>query len=225
VATAPFAPWALAGECLAGLARWRGPSSGRAPLPQGLRRLPGPCLIVGVRYTDSPVGPYLELAIGEPARVGARPGFCITTMVVDSPASRAGGRLNWGFPKELGTLRWRHRDDEPELCWDERGIVVRGLPRGPTLPVLVPVRSLQHRGDGPVVVPGSLRGRARLARVTVEAPEDDPLAALAGNHRGGVVQGMHFVVRPARHPIGLTSTLMAPLRPAEPALSLPPMGE
>src|SRR5215210_5409004 len=68
----PVAPWALRGESVAGLV-----SGGRralAQLPWGLESLPGPCLVAGLCYSDSPVGPYLELAVGQPARLGMRPG-------------------------------------------------------------------------------------------------------------------------------------------------------
>ena len=66
-------------------------------LPDGLRPIPGPCSITAARYDDSPVGPYRELAVGQPARLGARLGMCITTMAVTSVDSRLGGRMNWGF--------------------------------------------------------------------------------------------------------------------------------
>ena len=218
---APFAPWCLSGESLVGLAPRR---SSLRPLPWGLHPLPGPALIVAVAFAESPVGPYLELAVGEPARLGVRPGWCITTMVVDSAESRVGGRLNWGFPKELGTLVWRSDGHERELHWTERDIVVRGRAGGLPLPMMVPVRTLQRRGDGPVVVPGRLRGWARLARIQVEVPESDGLAPLAGRHPGVHVAGMRFLVRPARRPVGLASTLRAPLRAPEPALSWGPSG-
>jgi hypothetical protein len=174
--------------------------------------------VSAVRYSDSPVGPYFELAVGEPARLGARPGLCMTTMVVTNADARVGGRLNWGFPKEVGSLRWRSVDDEHEVVWEDRGIVVRGRPLGRPIPMLVPLRALQRRGDGPVVVPGRLRGRAHLARVELEAPDDDVLAPLAGPHRGVLLTGMRFVIAPARLPAGLASTLRAPLTAPEPAL-------
>ncbi len=214
--SAPFAPWQLTGESLIGLA---GATRSPGGLPWGLHPLPGPTLVVAVSFASSPVGPYLELAVGEPARLGVRPGWCITTMVVDSAASRLGGRLNWGFPKELGTLVWRRDGTERELRWVERDIVVRGRARGLPLPILVPVRTLQRRGDGPVVVPGGLRGRGRLGTIEVVVPDEDKLAPLAGRHLGLHVAGMRFLMRPARHPVGLTSTLRAPLRAPEPALS------
>ena len=214
---APFAPWTLGGEMLAGLVRARRPAT---PLPMGLGRLPGPVLVVAVRYTTSPVGPYLELGIGEPARLGARPGWCITTMVVDSAESRLGGRLNWGYPKDLGTLTWRSSGDERELHWVERDLTVTGRRGRLRLPFFLPVRSLQRRADGPVVVPGRLRGRASLTNVHVAAGSGGDLADLDGSHPGIHVAGMRFLVRPARHPFGFTSSLRAPLRAPEPALFL-----
>lgn len=213
---APHAPWALTGECLAGLFRAR---RVERPLPRGLSRFPGPCVVVAFRHADSPVGPYLELAIGEPARLGARPGLCFTTSVVTSPDARAGGRLNWGFPTELGDLRWAAHGDEIRVAWEERGIVLRGYGRGPILPVLVPLRSLQRRADGPVLIPGQARGRMRLAWLDLHVPSDDPLARAAGRHAGAHVTGMRAVVDPARLPSGLVSTFLAPLRAPEPALS------
>lgn len=215
--SAPYAPWALAGESLACLARRPVPD---APLPHGLERVPGPCLVAAVCYTASPVGPYLELAIGEPARLGLRPGWCITTMVVDSPESRLGGRLNWGYPKELGTLTWRTDGGERELRWVERDLTITGRCSRLRLPFLLPVRSLQRRGDGPVVVPGRLRGRASLTGVRLSVGSGGDLADLDGDHPGVHVAGMRFLVRPARHPFGITSSLRAPLRAPEPAMFL-----
>jgi hypothetical protein len=190
-------------------------------MPVGVARLPGPCLVSAAHYTDSPVGPYLELAIAEPARMGIRPGWCLTTVVVDSIDARVGGILNWGFPRTEGKLLWFARGNERELVWEERGVTIRGQARwGPALPFLVPLRALQRRGDGRVVVPGRMRGIGRLARVTVQTFPGDALAGLAGSHPGIVVSGMRFLVRPARHPTGFTATLRAPLRAPEPALSL-----
>lgn len=190
------------------------------PLPHGLARGPGPSLVVAVCYTGSPVGPYLELAVGEPARLGMRPGWCITTMVVDSAESRLGGRLNWGYPKELGSLTWVADGEQRTLRWAERDVEITGRCTRMRLPFLVPVRSLQRRGDGPVVVPGRLRGRACLTKLTITTGGDAELGDLAGSHRGVHVAGMRFLVRPARHPIGFTSSLRAPLHAPEPALFL-----
>ena len=201
-------------------ARWRSMT-----LPADLHPLPGPAMVTAARFDQSPVGPYLELAVGEPARLGARPGMCVTTMVVDSVDSRLGGRANWGFPKQLGTLRWDSQDEERALRWEERQVSVRALPFGPAVPMIVPIRVLQRRADGMVVVPGRLWGRGRLSRVHVEVPPGDPLAALGGRHPGLLVSGLHLVIDPARRPTGLTATFRAPLRAPEPALSLPHPGD
>ena len=212
---APVAPWALTGESLVAVAR---PGAPLGRVPAGISRIPGaPTLIVAVRYEGSPVGPYLELAIGEPARLGLRPGWCFTTMVVDSAASRLGGRANWGFPKELGTLVWDSVGSERRLRWVERDVTVRGVPGRLAVPALVPVRALQRRADGPVVVPGRLRGRAHLTTVHVDAPDGDALAPLSGGHPGVHVASMRFSVRPARAPVGFYSSLRAPLRAPVPA--------
>ena len=194
-------------------------------LPDGLRRLPGPCSITAARYDDSPVGPYRELAVGQPAHLGARLGMCITTMAVTSVDSRLGGRVNWGFPKELGTLVWLDEGDNRVLRWEERDIVVRASPIGPPLPVLVPMRALQRRADGLVSIRGHARGRGRVANVEVDVPADDPLAGLAGRHKGLIVAGLRLVVNPARRPVGLTATLRAPLRAPEPALTWAPQSQ
>jgi hypothetical protein len=176
-------------------------------------------VVVAAQYSDSPVGPYLELAVGEPARLGARPGLCMTTMVVNVPAARVGGVVNWGFPKELGTLRWSVDGDERSLRWEEGDVVIRGRTTGVPLPVLVPLRAVQHRSDGPVVVPASILGTARIGRVQVDVANDGPLTDLAGLHPGAFVAGMRFNVDPARVPAGLTSTLRAPLTAPEGALT------
>ncbi|MGH9264978.1 MAG: acetoacetate decarboxylase family protein [Acidimicrobiales bacterium] len=213
---APHAPWVLGGESLLAMVS---PSRPPGDLPEGLRRLPGPCPITAGRYDDSPVGPYREFAVGQPARLGGRLGVAITTMVVTSVDSRLGGRVNWGFPKELGTLVWLDEGEDRVLRWEERDIVMRASPMGPPLPVLLPLRALQRRADGLVSVRGHARGRGHVARVEITVPDDDPLAGLAGRHRGLMIAGMRLVVNPARRPVGLTATLRAPLRAPEPALS------
>jgi len=140
-------------------------------------------------------------------------------MAVTSVDARLGGRVNWGFPKELGTLVWLDDADTRVFRWEERDIVVRATPVGPPLPMLIPLRALQRRADGPGSILGHARGRGRVARVEITTPDDDPLAGLAGRHRGLIVSGMRLVIHPARQPVGLTATLRAPLRAPEPALT------
>jgi hypothetical protein len=220
--TAPVAPWALTGESLVALVACPPPGE----LPAGVARIPGPVLVVAARYASSPVGPYCELAVGEPARLGPRPGWAFTTMAVDVAEARLGGRLNWGFPKELATLEWSVVGDQRRLRWSERDVVVTGVPTRAPVPFLMSLRALQRRNDGPVVVPAVMRGLGHFARITVEAPDDDPLAPLARRGHVGVhVASLRLTVNPARHPIGVASTLLAPLRAPEPALTLSTPGD
>ena len=210
---APHAPWAVRGEVLVALVRWRDGRPGR--LPAGVRPLPGPAAVVAVRYTDSPVGPWLELAVAEPARLGLRPGLCVTTMVVSEVAAKVGNRLNWGLPAEVGRLEWFAEGDGCELVWRERGIVVSGRPVGPVVPAALPVRSVQRRGDGPVLVPRRLAALLRMARTEVTVPGDDSLEGLRGRHPGALLRSVRMVIHPARQPSGALSSFRAPLRAPE----------
>ena len=213
---APPGPWSLAGEFVVALVRARpsGPT-----MPPGVHRVPGPNLVVGARYDDSPVGPYLELALSEPARVGARLGMCVTTMVVTTSESRRGGRANWGFPKELGTLDWSCEGDTRVLRWHEREIVVRATPIGPPLPTLVPSLMLQRRADGPVAASARLSGRARTAKVEVSVADGDPWTPVAGRHLGAVVTGGRLVMGEARPAASPAAPRRHRSRVPEPALS------
>ncbi len=201
------------------------PSSEGGQLPPGVQRLPGPRILVAARYDHSPVGPYLEFVVATPARVGARPGMCVETMVVTTAEARVGGRSNWGFPKELGTLSWSSEGTERVLRWEEREISLRGTPAGPPLPVLVPLWAVQRRFDGLVSVGGRLRGLARLASVEISVPADDALVAVAGHHRGAVVSSVHLVMSKARLHEKAPVAERSPRGAAEPALSLPHRGD
>ncbi|HEX2039450.1 MAG TPA: hypothetical protein VHF47_06920 [Acidimicrobiales bacterium] len=213
---APHAPWSLRGEVVVA---WARRAAGAPALPDGLHLLPGPALVFGVRYTDSPVGPFCELAVGLPARLGLRPGFCLVEHVVSEPAAKVGLRCNWGFPADVGRLTWVADAEQRVLRYEDRGLVLRMAAIGPRLPVLVGMRSVQRRGDGPVLVPRRLTASARFARGVVDVPADDSLAWLGGSHGGLVLSAARLVVRPARHPLGLLSSFRAPLRAAEPGLS------
>ncbi|MDQ3680293.1 MAG: acetoacetate decarboxylase family protein [Actinomycetota bacterium] len=190
--TVPGPPWSLSGKCMAAFVH----THHREPLPIGAP-LPGPSLVVAARYDTSPVGAYLELAVGRPARIGPWPGLCVTTMVVDSAESRSGGRLYWGFPKELSALRWTKDPGGASLRWEGRDLQVRGHPHGPAMPVAVPLCCVQDR-DGPVAILGRLRGRMRAAIIEIEAPATDALEGLAGEHRGLMVTGLRLVMGRAR---------------------------
>jgi hypothetical protein len=211
--SAPSAPWHLEGEAIVAFARAPGiRSEHRAPTS---RRLPGPVTVGAVHYTRSPVGAYLELSVSEPAWLRRRPGFAITTMVVDSPASRMGGQTNWGFPKEMGVLRWHADAVERELVWEDRGLSVRARARSWGMPAWVPVRAIQHLPDGDVLVPGRLWGWLAPARVEIGVPDGDALVDLCGRHPGIVLTSFRFVVHAPRLPA--TAAVLNPSPLVEPS--------
>ena len=91
--------------------------------------------------------------------------------------------------------------------------------------MIAPVRSLQRRADGLVVGRGPRSGATPVrpgSRST--RPTTTRWPAWPARHRGMVLSGLRLVVNPARRPVGLTATLRAPLRAAEPALSWAPGG-
>ena len=207
--------WSVAGECI--LAWVRRPRA-RGDLPAGLRGLPGPVAVVCVRYTDSPVGPYLELSLAEPALLGLKPGFFIRTVAVTAAAVVASYAADWGPPPQIGRLRWLADGDERELAWEGREIVVRGRPRRGFFPAPVPLRALERRAGGPVLVPRLLFAANHPAHVDITVPDGDDLAWLAGGHKGALMAGMHVVTRPAGAHAALLRSLRAPGWAPEPAL-------
>lgn len=186
------APWSLRGEAVVALC-------------------PGGRVVVAERYDASPVGPYVALGLGRVARVGLRIGLTFSAMVVDNHDRLAAGRRNWGMPGELGTLSWATVGDETVLVWHEGNVELRGVARGNGSRLWLPMRLLQHRADGPVVVPMRARGRARWATVSVSAPDDDEqFGAVVGAHRGLVITGLAMQLRVARRPAGHLWSALAP---------------
>lgn len=188
------------------------------PLPEGISPAPGLSAVAAVRYTDSPVGPFLKLMVLVPARLGGRLGWCAVAAVVDKPDALVGLRVNWGLPAELGELRWFARDGVRQLLWEDRDISVKARGRAIGVPLVMPHRMVQVRADGPVIVPDRLWGLFRPAIVTIEVGvRPDPLAPLAGRHLGATVDGVHRTIAPARTPVGLLAPLRAPAA-AEPLM-------
>lgn len=211
-------PWLLHGE---GMLAWvAGRPTHPLLLPPGLSPLPGPAAVVAMRYDDTPVGPYVELSVAVPARLGLRPGLCTVAMVVTSSEALAECRRSWGLPAELGDLRWsaggaggtagdEGGGGERTVAWDERGLVFTGKAVGPSvLAPMVPVRSVAWRPSGTVVLARRLRARVRLARCRVDvADADDDLSWLAGRHPGMDLAGARIVAQAARRPAGVLSSV------------------
>lgn len=188
----------MAGEVVIAPFRRSGPGTRLGP---DVSPLPGPGFVVAARYQASPIGPFTELSVVEPVRRGRlRVGMAVTLSVVDDDRARRDGRANWGLPRELGTLRWDSRNGAVRLTWDERLLALEAVPSRLAFPMLIPLRLLQHRGPDPVSVPVRLRGMARTAQVHLAAPDDGPLAFLAGVHRGVVVAAPRLGIAPAETP-------------------------
>jgi hypothetical protein len=192
---------------------WSPQAVGVVPAP--LVRVPGPVLVIGARYATSPVGPYVELAVVEPVRLGARPGSCATVMVVDTAASLDEGRARWSFPKQLGTLEWSPGGDgTARLRWPEGDVELSGRPIGPRAPVPLPTWCLQSGAAGVVATGALVRGRARLASVRVDTGPGSPLAGLAGRHPGLCI-GRGMLTMGSAHPLGRRRAGGLAGRPAE----------
>jgi len=205
----PEAPWSLTGEVI--VAFVRKPAGGDAAvLPAGLQPLPGPAVVWAGHWAQTPVGPFTELAVAVPARLGLRPGLCITMAVVNNADARLAGRLGWGMPRQLGSLRWLAVGSQRKLGWADRDLEVIAAVRPGAGPFTKAIRGLQRRSDGVVIVPARLSGWIRRARVTIEVPDDDGLSPIAGSRRGWIVSGRTLVLEPSRRPRGLLRTLLAP---------------
>lgn len=213
----PPPPWRLVGECV--LAWVPAPRSLRDLLPAGVSALPGRAALVAVSYDSSPFGPYLELSLGLPARLGLRPGLCVVFQALSQPDARRAYQAQWGLPAAVSPLSWWADGDERVMRCEEPEIEVRGIPVGPRFPAIVPVRSVQRRPDGPVVLPRRFLALVRLSR-TVVSTGPSALSAIAGSHPGAVMAGMRVVTRPARHPTGIWSSLRAPLAAPDPAMAV-----
>ena len=155
-----------------------------------------------VRYADTPVGPYDEIAATLlPADGGDGYGH-IPFIAVDSLPSIVGGRANWLLPKALAEFDWT--DDEKSVT------VSAHVPATPAwtirvsidvtsdaMPLDIPNHVQQVSTDGEVRrFDGTLSGAMRMASVTVDGHADGPLAALLvpGRYDGTVLSDCEFEV-------------------------------
>lgn len=222
----PEPPWRLLGEAV--VCWLRVPADERrrlrASLPPGVRALPlMPAVVIGAAYQDSPVGEFHELSVAIVGRIGLRPGMHVVRQVVDSAEARRVFRSRWGLPTDLGTFLWSRDGDGRAIRWNERGVIVRAERGRLRIPMVVLLRSVQRRSDGPVVLPRRLAALARTARVTVEvaqplSDQEIDVSWLAGRHFGVVLHGMRVVASEARQPAGALSSLRAPTLASRPAV-------
>jgi hypothetical protein len=207
--------WSLVGEAIVAVIRHQRRPVGE--LPSGLRRLPGPVVLVAAAYQNSPVGPFCELALLELVRDGLRPGWSVTLSVVDNAKAQYDGRVQRGFARHLGGLVWTSDATSVGLAWSEGEVVVRARRGRGVCPILVPVALLQRRLDGRVVVPARVRGMGRLAAIEVDA--GPALASISGTHRGAVLASPHIAIGTARRPVGVVRGLVPTFRPPDPGVA------
>jgi hypothetical protein len=134
-----------------------------------------------VRYDETPVGPYNEIA----ATLLPDDGIGhIPFIVVDSLPSIVGGRANWLLPKALASFDWSddHRAvtvNPSQPATPTWSVSVRIEPTGDPTPLTIPSQLQQVATDGYVGgCEGTMEGAMRSATVTVEGHAEGPLAAL-----------------------------------------------
>jgi hypothetical protein len=157
-----------------------------------------------VRYTDTPVGPYDEIA----ATLMTEDGIGhIPFIVVDSLPSIVGGRANWLLPKALARFTWSDEDLAVEVTPEAPAtptwwIEAKVEPTGDATELEMPNRVQQVSTSGDVgVFDGVMSGLLRPAAVTVLGKAEGPLASLLvpGRYDGTMLSDCEFNVGPL-HP-------------------------
>jgi hypothetical protein len=155
-----------------------------------------------VRYADTPVGPYSEVAATLMPNSGEY--GHIPFIVVDSLPSIVGGRVNWLLPKALARFDWSDdglsvtatADAPAEPLWR---IAVRCSPSGDPTPTTLPSRVAQASTDGVIGrADGEMNGSLTSATIEVDGHADGPLAALLrpGTYDGALMSDCTFEVGP-----------------------------
>jgi hypothetical protein len=143
-----------------------------------------------VRYSETPVGPYGETFAAALLLRGGRPIVHVPFMAVDSGASVVGGRVNWALPKTVGDFEGDPGADAAASARGQGWAIRAGArPLGPVLPFRARLSLAQEWPDGTVrLARGHLKGRARLAVVSVRASGGPDLEGWLGSgRRPGVI--------------------------------------
>jgi hypothetical protein len=178
----PPAPWLLQGQANFHVLAVR--SGSLPPVPAGFTplRIGGFGLVVvgWVDYQGGSILRYRELLAAVAGRWAGGVSATVTDMWVDSPASRAGGRALWGYPKQLASFELAINPSGTARASDPDGTE---LARGTftalvTSPVGITVRGgTVQRLDGRLsAVRASFRSRPALGRGSIWAPPESPLA-------------------------------------------------
>jgi hypothetical protein len=154
-----------------------------------------------VRYEQTPVGPYDEVAVTLLPEGGDGYGH-IPFIAVDSYPSIVGGRANWLLPKSLARFVWSEDSLSANVTSDAPAkpgwsITVTATPSGDATAVTIPSNVQQVAPSGAVRrFAGTMAGSMGAASVNVEGVAEGPLAALlvSGRHDGSIITGCAFAV-------------------------------
>lgn len=175
------APWSLVGEGIILIYKFRAAWIGQHALltPSQCASFSGGLgYVMLVNYLSSPVGPYRELLV-IPGKFYPHRRQSITKIYVDTDASTANGRFNWGIPKETKPFTWRCVKDTDSIIVGEESapiLTCRIRSGGPAVPIttkLLPIRLHQELEGATFRTNPCGSGWARLCRV--ESLTVDPL--------------------------------------------------
>ena len=174
----PPAPWRLRGSAVIVPVPLR-VANARAFLPDDVALVSAGGWTVGgvllADYRDGATLTYHELIVFPGlVRAGRRAGPWVSHIVVDSPASVAGGRHIWGLPKGLADFTWSDRRV------DVHGLLRADVRRSPLRRPPMPLASAAfgRRPDGLVWTGARGRLNAGGALVRLRVPRTSPFAAL-----------------------------------------------
>ena len=191
-ASAPPAPWSTR---LHAVVWWhRATPAAPAAMPELLcsRRRLGLTVAAFVRYLDTPVGGYHEIA-ATPALLldWPVPAATVPFIAVDSLASIVGGRVNWALPKTHARFEWPEDRLDLVARGDGWSVAAHVRPHGPVFPFAAVARDRQVGADGDELLMRIRgRGRARLGRAMVRVVGPELPAWLRnGRHPAIVIAG------------------------------------
>lgn len=167
------APWTLRGEGIILLFRFKKEWITKAGnLPEHLegKFKGGFGYVMLVDYQESPVGPYRELLF-IPGKFGKEKLQAITTIFVDSEASKANGRANWAIPKQTVDFNWQKEKglDKVEVSLNGKQVFRASIRSGgisfPMSTALLPIRLRQELEDQVLFTQPEGKGWGKLARI------------------------------------------------------------
>jgi len=177
--------------------------------PAAIEAFPAPIRPAGValvawalvRYEQTPVGPYDEIAATLLPEGGNGYGH-IPFIAVDSYPSIVGGRANWLLPKSLARFVWSEDSLSANVTADAPAkpgwsLTLNATPYGEASALAVPSNVQQVSNEGAVRrFTGNMAGSMQPAAINVEGVAEGPLATLlvSGRYEGTVLNNCNFNV-------------------------------